>query len=79
MAGDSSKCEPFPVWDFYESWLIMGHDGDSFWRGGMRDFKRASNAYMKANGIEKPREVTEQEFDDQYKRVAEKLKKMAAK
>jgi len=33
---------------------------------------------MKANGIEKPMEVTEQEFDDQYQIVADKLKKMAA-
>lgn len=34
---------------------------------------------MKANGIEPKREVTEHEFDEQYKHVAEKLKQMAAK
>jgi hypothetical protein len=33
---------------------------------------------MKKNGIEKPVEITEYEFDEQYKLAAERLKQMAA-
>lgn len=53
----------------------MGHDSGSFWCAGMRDFKRSVNAYMKANGIERQREITPAEFDSQYARLAEKLKR----
>ena len=57
----------------------MGYDSASFWRSGMRDYKRVVNAWMKKNGIEKQHEVTEHEFDEQYKFAADKLKQMAAK
>lgn len=38
------------------------------------DFMVAKSAYMKANGLEEAREVTEEEFDSQYSKAAEILR-----
>ena len=77
MAEDNKTGRFFPVWDYLESWLSMGHGVCDFWRCGMLDFKRASNAYMRSNGIEKPREILPDEYDYKYKKAAAKLKKSA--
>ncbi len=45
----------------------------------MFDYQVFQSAYMMKNGVNEdaePDEKTEQEFDDQYKRVAEILKKL---
>lgn len=42
----------------------------------MVEFQIAYDAYLKANGIEKPIQYTEHDFDNQYKVAAEKLKKL---
>ncbi len=52
----------------------MGGSSNDFWRTGMLDFQLYYSAHIKKHGIEKPRKVTEKQFDEQYQKAAEILK-----